>query len=77
MVCVCVCDMRVFVHMPCMQGFQSADKEVLDRCAKDSWSSGACAVVAWLLGNILVLGNVGDSKGVLARITDKVGYHVI
>jgi len=50
------------------EGFSKTDKLILDTGAKQKWTNGATAVVVFIVGHTLYLGNAGDSEAVLAQI---------
>jgi len=49
------------------QGFSKTDKQILEAGAKHKWTNGTTAVVVFVIGNTLYLGNAGDSEAVLAQ----------
>jgi len=52
-------------------GFSKTDKYILETGAKHKWTNGATAVVVFIVGNTLYLGNAGDSEAVLAQIGEQ------
>lgn len=40
---------------------------MLKKCAAEGWIDGATAVAAWVVGNTVLVANVGDARAVLAR----------
>lgn len=53
-----------------LAGFQAMDKRVLEECKLQGWIDGAACVAAWIVGDTVVLANIGDAKGVLARVPE-------
>lgn len=49
------------------EGFRTCDAAILERAAADNWPDGACAVAAWVVGEVCFVANVGDARAVLAR----------
>jgi len=49
------------------QGFHKTDKQILETGAKQKWTNGTTAVVVFVVGHTLYLGNAGDSEAVLAQ----------
>ncbi|KAI8475948.1 MAG: phosphatase 2C-like domain-containing protein [Monoraphidium minutum] len=55
------------VRQAVSEAFKSTDAELCKLCEAKGWQDGAAAVVAWLLGDLVVVANAGDAKAVLAR----------
>eukprot|EP00803_Ostreobium_quekettii_P000578 evm.model.scf_964EXC.3 EVM.evm.TU.scf_964EXC.3 scf_964EXC:13598-17520(+) len=53
------------------EGFKVTDAELIAECNRRDWQDGATAVAVWVVGNTVFVGNVGDAKCVLGRISDK------
>ncbi len=49
------------------EGFKELDRRVLEQCAAASWPDGCTAVAVWVLGDTVLVANVGDARCVLAR----------
>ncbi|KAL4440518.1 hypothetical protein ABPG75_003519 [Micractinium tetrahymenae] len=49
------------------EGFRELDKKVLERCAADGWPDGCTAAAVWVLGDTVLVANIGDARCVLAR----------
>jgi integrin-linked kinase-associated serine/threonine phosphatase 2C len=49
------------------EGFRELDRRVLEHCASAGWQDGCTAVAAWVVGNAVLVANVGDARCVLAR----------
>ncbi|KAL4180983.1 hypothetical protein AMTRI_Chr12g268850 [Amborella trichopoda] len=50
-------------------GFQKTDESLLKESATGGWHDGATAVCVWILGQTVLIANIGDAKAVLARST--------
>ncbi|KAH1086187.1 hypothetical protein GLYMA_07G099700v4 [Glycine max] len=50
--------------------FLKTDKSILQESAEGGWQDGATAVFVWVLGQRVVVANIGDAKAVLARSTN-------
>lgn len=50
-----------------VEGFRELDRRVLERCAAANWPDGCTAVAAWVIGELVLVANVGDARCVLAR----------
>jgi len=48
-------------------GFRATDAALLALSEAGGWQDGATAVCAWVVGNTVLVGNIGDAKAVLAR----------
>jgi len=48
-------------------GFAATDAALLALSETGGWQDGATAVCAWVVGNTVLVGNIGDAKAVLAR----------
>lgn len=48
-------------------GFKTTDELVLAQCTKGHWQDGACCVAAWVIGEHVMVANIGDARCVLAR----------
>ncbi|KAL2626073.1 hypothetical protein AAZV13_07G089700 [Glycine max] len=53
-----------------LNGFLKTDKSILQESAEGGWQDGATAVFVWVLGQRVVVANIGDAKAVLARSTN-------
>ncbi|KAK7380067.1 hypothetical protein VNO78_32443 [Psophocarpus tetragonolobus] len=53
-----------------LNGFLKTDESLLHESAEGGWQDGATAVCVWVLGQRVVVANIGDAKAVLARSTD-------
>ncbi|KAG4991952.1 hypothetical protein AAZX31_09G162300 [Glycine max] len=53
-----------------LNGFLKTDESLLQESAEGGWQDGATAVCVWVLGQRVVVANLGDAKAVLARSTD-------
>ncbi|XP_064982537.1 probable protein phosphatase 2C 67 isoform X1 [Musa acuminata AAA Group] len=49
------------------EGFRRTDESLLQESAKGNWQDGATAVCVWVLGEMVLVANIGDAKAVLAR----------
>lgn len=49
------------------EGFRELDRRVLEQCGAAGWQDGCTAVAAWVVGNAVLVANVGDTRCVLAR----------
>lgn len=49
------------------EGFRELDRRVLEQCAAAGWQDGCTAVVAYVVGDAVLVANVGDARCVLAR----------
>jgi len=52
-------------------GFSKTDKHILETGAKQKWTNGATAVVVFIIGHTIYLGNAGDSEALLAQIGEQ------
>ncbi|KAK7271210.1 hypothetical protein RJT34_26920 [Clitoria ternatea] len=52
-----------------LDGFRKTDECLLQESAEGGWQDGATAVCVWVLGQKVIVANVGDAKAVLARST--------
>ncbi|CAA6665451.1 unnamed protein product [Spirodela intermedia] len=50
-----------------LEGFQKTDERLLRESAAGGWQDGATAVCLWVLGQMVLVANIGDAKAVLAR----------
>ncbi|XP_020095061.1 probable protein phosphatase 2C 67 isoform X3 [Ananas comosus] len=50
-----------------LEGFRRTDESLLEESAKGNWQDGATAVCVWVLGQTVMVANIGDAKAVLAR----------
>ena len=51
-----------------LEGFRASDAAILERCAgPEAWPDGCTVVAAWVVGELVLVANVGDARGVLAR----------
>ncbi|RWR93927.1 putative protein phosphatase 2C 8 [Cinnamomum micranthum f. kanehirae] len=50
-----------------LEGFRRTDEGLLQESATGGWQDGATAVCVWLLGQTVLVANIGDAKAVLAR----------
>lgn len=54
-----------------VEGFRELDRRVLEQCSagpgQPGWPDGSTAVAAWVLGDAVLVANVGDARCVLAR----------
>ncbi|KAF3342014.1 hypothetical protein FCM35_KLT00652 [Carex littledalei] len=50
-----------------LEGFQRTDESILKESERGNWQDGATAVCVWVLGQTVVVANIGDAKAVLAR----------
>lgn len=50
-----------------LEGFRRTDESLLQESAKGNWQDGATAVCIWILGQTVLVANIGDAKVVLAR----------
>lgn len=50
-----------------LEGFRRTDESLLQESAKGSWLDGATAVCIWILGQTVLVANIGDAKAILAR----------
>ncbi|RWW11074.1 hypothetical protein GW17_00025339, partial [Ensete ventricosum] len=49
-------------------GFRRTDELLLQESVKGNWQDGATAVCVWVLGETVLVANIGDAKAVLARL---------
>ncbi|PRW39315.1 putative phosphatase 2C 67 [Chlorella sorokiniana] len=49
------------------EGFKELDRRALEQCAAAGWPDGCTAVAVWVLGDTVLVANVGDARCVLAR----------
>ncbi|XP_020577426.1 probable protein phosphatase 2C 67 [Phalaenopsis equestris] len=50
-----------------LEGFRRTDESLLEESSRGNWQDGATAVCAWILGQTVLVANIGDAKAVLAR----------
>ncbi|XP_078153802.1 protein phosphatase 2C family protein isoform X4 [Carex rostrata] len=50
-----------------LEGFRRTDEIILQESERGNWQDGATAVCVWVLGQTVVVANIGDAKAVLAR----------
>ncbi|XP_042458069.1 probable protein phosphatase 2C 67 [Zingiber officinale] len=50
-----------------IEGFRKTDESLFQESAKGNWQDGATAVCVWVLGEMVLIANIGDAKAVLAR----------
>lgn len=50
-----------------LEGFRKTDDSLLQESAAGGWQDGATAVCVWILGQTVLVANIGDAKAVLAR----------
>ncbi|XP_058087111.1 probable protein phosphatase 2C 8 isoform X3 [Magnolia sinica] len=50
-----------------LEGFRKTDELLLQESTAGGWQDGATAVCVWILGQTVLVANVGDAKAVLAR----------
>ncbi|XP_008787672.2 probable protein phosphatase 2C 67 [Phoenix dactylifera] len=50
-----------------LEGFRRTDESLLQESAKGNWLDGATAVCVWILGQTVLVANIGDAKSILAR----------
>ncbi|XP_010924512.1 probable protein phosphatase 2C 67 [Elaeis guineensis] len=50
-----------------LEGFRRTDESLLQESAKGYWLDGATAVCIWILGQTVLVANIGDAKAILAR----------
>lgn len=50
-----------------LEGFKRTDETLLQESAKGNWQDGATSVCLWVLGQTVIVANIGDAKAVLAR----------
>ncbi|XP_074590361.1 LOW QUALITY PROTEIN: putative protein phosphatase 2C 67 [Curcuma longa] len=50
-----------------IEGFRKTDESLFQESAKGNWQDGATAVCVWILGETVLIANIGDAKAVLAR----------
>ncbi|NP_001130289.1 Probable protein phosphatase 2C 67 [Zea mays] len=60
-----------------IEGFRRTDESLLQESTKGNWQDGATAVCVWILGQTVVVANVGDAKAVLARSISTEGEGVV
>ncbi|KAK8953866.1 putative protein phosphatase 2C 67 [Platanthera zijinensis] len=56
-----------------LEGFRRTDMSLLQESTKGNWQDGATAVCVWVLGQTVLVANIGDAKAVLARGTTSDG----
>lgn len=52
-----------------IEGFRKTDENLLNESVAGGWQDGATAVCVWILGQMVLIANIGDAKAVLARST--------
>lgn len=52
-----------------IEGFRKTDENLLTESVAGGWQDGATAVCVWILGQMVLIANIGDAKAVLARST--------
>lgn len=52
-----------------IEGFRKTDENLLLESVAGGWQDGATAVCVWILGQMVLIANIGDAKAVLARST--------
>lgn len=52
-----------------IEGFRKTDENLLKESVAGGWQDGATAVCVWILGQMVLIANIGDAKAVLARST--------
>lgn len=50
-----------------LEGFRMTDESLLQQSTQGNWQDGATAVCVWILGQTVLVANIGDAKAVLAR----------
>ncbi|XP_068641710.1 probable protein phosphatase 2C 8 [Aristolochia californica] len=50
-----------------LEGFRRTDELIIRESAAGGWQDGATAVCIWILGQSVLVANIGDAKAVLAR----------
>ncbi|KAH7651149.1 Protein phosphatase 2C family protein [Dioscorea alata] len=54
-----------------LEGFRRTDESLLQESTKGNWQDGATAVCLWILGQTVLVANLGDAKAVLARSSNE------
>ncbi|XP_072990738.1 probable protein phosphatase 2C 67 [Typha latifolia] len=60
-----------------LEGFRKTDDSLLQESSKGNWQDGATAVCVWVLGQMVIVANIGDAKAVLARSSSTGGSQVV
>ncbi|XP_077243989.1 protein phosphatase 2C family protein isoform X1 [Tasmannia lanceolata] len=55
-------------------GFRRTDENLIQQSSSGGWQDGATAVCVWILGQTVLVANIGDAKAVLARSSIADGF---
>jgi len=54
-------------------GFERTDKLILEQATKGKWANGTTTVTCFIVNNLLIISNTGDSEAVIATRTESGG----
>ncbi|XP_077243990.1 protein phosphatase 2C family protein isoform X2 [Tasmannia lanceolata] len=57
-----------------LEGFRRTDENLIQQSSSGGWQDGATAVCVWILGQTVLVANIGDAKAVLARSSIADGF---